>query len=245
MNNIKYDDYDKISDDMYYLGNNTNLRFNVILSKKNQKNNDRYFFHSECRYPSKYKNNETLVSIRRSYNYYLSIDTRDFDTSIMIRVQDILLFRNAINNASKWGSDGTFGINNKKELVIAKKRRTIKVDSLPQHKFIWFDPVVIYYNEIYYPGIRMTLCNESTYVDIMMDNFFGLVYIINQLDMFGYAQNMLNYLERPSYGYNIYDIFDEEPNDNPTEPENGVVKAQRRTIPGIKKNVSKFDDIMD
>ena len=43
MNNkrsILYDDYDKISDDMFYLGNNIVMRFNVILSSKNKSNND-------------------------------------------------------------------------------------------------------------------------------------------------------------------------------------------------------------
>lgn len=243
---ILYDDYDKISDDMFYLGNNITLKFNVSLSSKyksNNINNDmRHYFHQEYKYPSKYKEKDNLLSIRRSYGYYLSIDVaKEWECSVMIRVQDILLFRNAINQASSWAQDGTFVIaGRKKELRLSKKLEPIKVQ-LPDNKFVWFEPVVIFNNDIYYPGVRLTVTKESVFTDITMDNFFGLVYLINQLDMFGYAQNMINYINRPQYGYNLHEFDD----DSYMEPPQTITRAQtNRSLPGIK-NKSKFDDMME
>ena len=247
MNNkrsILYDDYDKISDDMFYLGNNIAMRFNVILSSKNKSNNDsRYFFHQEYRYnTTKYSDKNVAMSIKRSFSYYISIDIlKNWDYSVMIRVQDILLFRNAVNQASSWAQDGTFILyGKKKELKLSKKVLPIKV-ILPEQKFVWFEPVVIFYNEVHYPGVRMTISDESIYTDIIMDNFFGLVYLINAVDMFAYAQNMINYLQRPELGYNLHEITDEKMFEPEKTVEKGVIN---RSLAGAK-NKSKFDKIED
>ena len=108
---VEYVDYDKITDDMMYLGNNINLRFNVLLSKKNSSiDNSRRFFHSEYRYESKYDDTQVAVTIKRCFSYYMSIDVGgdNWDRSVMIRIQDIIILYAVINNKEyvcKCGND--------------------------------------------------------------------------------------------------------------------------------------------
>lgn len=76
MRPINYIDYDKLSDDVLYLGSNLFLRMNVSLSNKGDQD-QRYHFHKEYRYDSKYTSSGKLLSIKRSFSYYLSLDKTD------------------------------------------------------------------------------------------------------------------------------------------------------------------------
>ena len=64
INGIEYIDYDKISDDLCWLGNKCIVRMVVKLS--NKKNDTRYHFHKEFKYPTSY--NRDLLTIRRSFD---------------------------------------------------------------------------------------------------------------------------------------------------------------------------------
>ena len=72
MNNpISYERYDRISDNVLFLGQSTNLKFTVQLSKKNPEYNNRFHFHREYKYNSQYGD---LYSIKRDFDYFLSIE---------------------------------------------------------------------------------------------------------------------------------------------------------------------------
>lgn len=243
--NIGYLDYDKISDDMMFLAKNTIVRFNLTLSKKYRDNN-RYHFHREYTYDSKYSDYGKVVSIKRTFNYYLSIDRiDDRNKSVMIRIQDIILLRAKLIEISTWFSDGTFVIKNNK-LQIYKKKKPIEITNLAENKFILFEPIVIDYenSNTSYQGIRITLSDMNTYSDITIDNFYGFMYLINTIDMFGYAQNMLNYIQRPDYGTNLVEFnLDEFYKQESFEEPSYEVKARKRQSPITNKRKSVFDSM--
>lgn len=249
MQPIEFDDYDKISDDMMYLGNNISLRFNVLLSRKaSMTDNTRRFFHSEFRHKSKFMDADSAISIKRSFSYYISIDVggERWDSSIMIRIQDILILRDLLKQVTKWLMDGkTFEVIDGN--LICHKRKSIKLDNMPDGKYILFDPIVLEYNSVQRTGIRMSLSSNDVYVDMNTDAFFGFKYLIDTVDMFSCAQNMLNYIGRPDYGYNLTN-FDNDYRET-VRTSNSPIKAEYgRPIPGkpsqisgVKKNKSFFD----
>ena len=50
------------------------------------------------------------------------------------------------------------------------------------------------------PGIRLTLDDSSTFVDITLDRLMGLYYTISCFNMYQAALLLLNYLQRPEIG---------------------------------------------
>lgn len=238
---VVYLDYDKISDLMMYLGLNTSLNFNVNLSKKGQ-NGERYHFHKEYIYPSKYSDYGKVISIKRSFSYYLTIDKREPRQSIMIRIQDLIILRSILSGVSSWFTDDTFGIKNN-VLVIHKAKKPMMVNNLAENKYLQFNPIVMTSENtsIQQQGIRITLGDPNIYTDIGIDTFFGFKELIDRMDMFGYAQNMINYLGHPEFGTNSYE-FDNN-NYIPDEPqqEKSITKAKSRQIPSLEKKKSFFD----
>ena len=206
---ISYIEYEKISDTMLYLGNSVLLKFNIKLAKKGM-DGRRYHFHKEYQYPSSYINSENNITIKRDFEYFISIESsKSQDFFCMITVNDILLVRAILNNVAKWinGSIKTFGIKNNK-LVLYGKHDPIEIQ-LSTGKSISFEPVVITNaNDIQSQGIRMYI--DNSYTDISANNFMGLVYLIQTIDMFSSAQIMINYMcGNPFIGHNTYSFCED------------------------------------
>lgn len=240
MRPINYIDYDKLSDDVLYLGSNLFLRMNVSLSNKGDQD-QRYHFHKEYRYDSKYTSNGKLLSIKRSFNYYLSLDKTDTKMNIMIRPQDMILFKMNLEQVSKWFSDNTFGTKGR-EVILRNRKESIVLPGLAQQRYIQFDPVVVVWENTgdQTPGVRVTLGDPSIYADISVDKLFALLYTISNFNMYESAQLLVNYLGRPNFGMNLYEIED---NIYLKEQEGKIENAKNnRTIPSQKKS---FFDSMD
>lgn len=231
---IDYIEYDKISDDLLFLGNNTILRFYVKLSKRGE-DGTRYHFHKEYSYNSNYTNIHRVASIKRSFEYYLSIDKIDSsENNIMIRVQDILLFRMKLNEIVSWFNDKTFAI--KKDRLIVLEKKSVEIPGLAFGKYIKFEPIVIDWESTQYQGIRITLSDENVFTDISIDKFYGLVYTINEINMYQSAQILLNYLGRPEFGTNLYE-FENGGSFETIEPDTKAVTGRKIPV----KNKSFFD----
>ena len=69
----EYFKVDKISDDVYALGPNVILKFNVSLSKTSN-NGTRHHFHKEYEYKPN-GSPTTVVTIKRSFGYYLPFES--------------------------------------------------------------------------------------------------------------------------------------------------------------------------
>lgn len=234
---IEYIDYDKISDDILYLGSKLYLRMNVSLSSKD--GNSRYHFHREYNYQSEYGDDNGFMSIKRSFYYYLSFDKTDEYTNVMIRPQDMILLQNSLKRVAEWFDNGTFGVMDNK-IVITKKRRPIVINGLAGNTYLQFDPIVINYDDGQIQGIQIILGDPLINAAVNVDNFFGLLYTINTFDMFTSAQNMINYLARPDFGTNMTEMRREIPRNNTIEQQEQKPKRKKKESKEPNKNESFF-----
>lgn len=237
---FSYIDYDRISDDLYFLGGGERLilRMNVSLARRKDKDDaSRRHFYNEYSYDSKYNDKGQVVSIRRSYDYYITLESLENKMSgVMIRAQDMILLRSRLAEVLTWFSTDVFIIR-KGKMMVNKRPNPIIIDGFPEKKSISFEPIVIDWEDGNQSmGVRITL-SGSVFSDITIDKFYGFVYIINSINMVQSAQAMLAFMGMPEYGTNRYDI-DWQYNDS-EKPEPKEVIKERKFKP--KGGTSYFD----
>ena len=205
---------DKVSDDVYALGPNVILKFNVSLSKIS--NGKRYHFHKEYEYPSKgIPDTPTLVTIKRSFDYYLSIENMQKDSNgnkVFIRIgpQEYVLFKRGLEEAISWFTDSKYAklfARDNGKLVLVSPIPEFRMANLPMQKYIEFMPIIIdkgMANADKEPGIRIVLGDPSSYIDINLDRLMGLYYIISCFNMYQAALSIVNYIQRPEFGTNRF-----------------------------------------
>ena len=211
-------DYDKITDDLAYIGNGTTLQFTVSLSRRDKRTNERVSFHNEFGYM---KNGYKVNSIKRNYSASLIINNYLTKTYVMIGINDIILARLRLQQVAKWFQTQTcFGIKNDK-LYITRQQRPVVIDALSENKWIEFLPTVITREDgTQIQGVSMNLYNETA-VEVTIDNFFGMKYIIDTIDIISLANQMINYLGRPEFGTNYTDLSRiDEPDNSYQHPPN-------------------------
>ena len=212
MNNM----YDRISDDMYFIGSNVVLRFTVVLAKYSD-TYGRESYYKEFEYRNRY--GLDAVTIRRNFSYYLSIDNVRADEngnreSIKIGPEDMIMFRKVLNKVSEWflsnkHRDLFSVIDNK--LVLSKHLEPITLPYLSNGKYINFEPIVCYLQEVSSPGVRMYLSSDTNIVDIPVNKLFGLLYLIENMNLYESAQLLLNYCQKPEDGTNRISFNISEP----------------------------------
>jgi hypothetical protein len=213
---ISFDQYDKISDDVYFLGQNAILKFNVSLSKTSDAFG-RQHFHKEFEYSSK-NYDKPLVTIRRSFDYFLTIEnikhTDDGKKEyIRIGIEEMILFKQRLKEAAKWFSDPKYKdlyVTHKDQLVMRYKLERIELPYLPMGKYLSFQAIIYTFGEEQAPGVRMYLSDENNFVDMHINKFMGLVYLIDNMNLYESAQLMLNYINRPENGYNLMSFDNSE-----------------------------------
>lgn len=245
MRPIDYIDYDKISDDVLYLGSKLYLRMNVSLSDKADPD-IRYHFHREFMYKDTHAPHDNFISIKRKFNYYLSLDRTDISQGgIMIRAQDMILLKSKLEQVSVWFTGNTFGTKDK-QLVIRYKKDPVILDGLAQQKYIQFNPIVVVYDSTgeQSPGVRITLGDPDIFADITVDKFYGLKYTIDNFNLYQSAQLLINYLGRPEYGFNMSIMEDNKFLEN--EGDVDIANIKNRNLPNQKKKsyFEKMDDMM-
>ena len=119
-------EYEKLSDDLYYMGDYV-LKFCVDLARKD-KDNKRVHFHKEYRYDTnKYINCNKLVTLKRSFDFYLVLERyRNNDSYekhyIQIRVQNMIYLKMALEEVQDWFFDNKyrnlFAYDNNRKLVM-------------------------------------------------------------------------------------------------------------------------------
>lgn len=82
----------------------------------------------------------------------------------------------------------------------------------------------------------MFLSSTQSYCDISISNLEAFKYIIDTINLYESAQLMINYIERPDFGTNLY-TFNTEPNDEASADFEG---KEGRKIK-LDKNLSFFD----
>lgn len=247
--NLNNFSYNKISDDVYLIGKNTMLKMNVnliqnyVIDNKNKK----VLYHREIGYFDD-KSNTNLYNIKRSFDYFLSIENikpneYGFKEFIRIGLPEIMLLRNTLMGCIKWFNDSEYKDlyacnKDTKELIMPKKAPKIVIDSLPQHKFIALTPTIISFGTDEYPGVRMYLNSETNFVDISVPRFMGFVQAVIDVNLYMAAQNLLNYFGRPPFGSNIYIV----PTTVNTVQSEISVPINRKI--STKSNRSEFDKLL-
>ena len=243
---VAYDDYDKIIDDIVYLGSKLYLRMTVVLSNKYDKDGQFYreSFHKEYRYASKYSKSKLVTVKRSSFEYYLSLDKTDTKASIWIRPQDIIILRMKLSEVSSWFTDDTFAIKNG-SLIVYKRKPSILIKKLMFDKYLQFDPVVIIWENTgeQVQGVRITLGDQNEFVDVSMNKFYALLYIIQSINMYESAQLLLNYIGRPENGTNLVDFEENSMLRSYEQEEKDMIGVDNRTIGKQKR--SFFDKLED
>lgn len=229
---ITFEDYNKLSDVMLNLGDKGVVKIcvtlNYITLEKRKQN-----FHREVQSNSGF-------SMARNFQYYATIEKMGSDYSgVMIRTQDVLLLIRKLKEVEKWFVESkTFVIKNKKLITLPTK--SIVLDGLAANKKIWFDPIVVQFDESspVSPGIRLTLNESDIYIDMEANKFFSLLYTFETTPLFIAAQGLVNYLGRPEFGTNLYvmDAFTDKI--QPSPKQSTISSAVTRKI---KKNKSFFD----
>lgn len=240
---ISHKDYEKISD-VVYSNARISIKLNVKLNTYSD-NKGRINYHREVSYYNE-KAGAVVYNINRSFEYFLSIE--DFKGAyIMIGVNHYLSLITMLDEIFKWFVDkkfnGLFAKKDNEELVVARHVKGIRIEYLPMGKWLEAIPKAISFpNGDYATGIRLFLSSYENYVDITFDEFQGILYILKTLNMFQSAQNMINYLQRPQYGTNLYNmqnIKDTGSIDDKIDFEQEVRGVQGRKVP--TKNSSFFD----
>lgn len=244
---------DKISDDVYVIGPNVILKFNVSLSKIS--NGKRYYFHKEYEYPTRgIPEMPTAVSIKRSFDYYLSIETIQKDingSKLFIRIgpQEYIMVKQGLEAAISWFTDTAYKnlfATNKGELILTSPIPEFNIGNLPMGKYIHIMPIIIdrgIANADKSPGIRLTLNDSSTFVDITLDRLMGLYYTISCFNMYQAALLLLNYLQRPEIGTGRM-MINGEPRSMPMiEERSGADGVEGRFVAprGMKNNIELLE----
>ena len=199
--------YNKITDVLLQLGGGACVQMNVLLYQKDMKG-ERKSCHNEYLIEN---NHQYGVTIKRTYNFFLSINKNVDHAYVMITPNDIILIRMKLEQATKWFTNGnTFKrAADTNQLVIPKRKNPILVELSTEKKWFTFIPVVIEKEEgstvIQTQGIRMNLYDQAL-IDLTIDRFYGMKYLFDTVDMFTLASNMMNYIGRPKFGTNLKGI---------------------------------------
>lgn len=235
---IDYSKYEKISDDIMIIANRIILRMNVGLSYYTN-DNKRINFHREIEYYSQ-KANKNLINIKRNFDYYLTIEHTINKDYIRIGINDIIKLRYALHEAYKFFTSKEYKdlyAKNNGELMMLQHPDPIIITDLPMDKYLQFEPsIFVNFRGESERGLRMFLSSTESYCDISINRLEGLIYIIDTIDLFQCAQNMINYIERPDYGTNLYTF-----NTEPEIKEENFEGKEGRVVSSNKKNISYFD----
>lgn len=198
---------DKISDVVYTIGFNTVLKFNVALTKTVE--DKKYSFHNEYEFTNKHGN--PSVTIKRNFDYYLSIENLQKDAGgnkLFIRIgpSEIILLRKGLDEAVAWFTHQKYA-----NLFFKDARGKISVTApvpsyiirgFPMDRAIRITPKAVTRSneDIYEPGIEMDF--GSTQINLSVNRLMGLHYLVSNFNMYQAASEMVNYIGRPEFGTN-------------------------------------------
>lgn len=240
---ITFNDYERISDELYYIYGEENyavIKFTVDLGKRN-KSGEKIPFHQAYRYNSdKYIDKNNLITIKRVLNSYISFETRSKvikKETVDIGLDEIFFTKMSFVNIAKWFST-IFKIkrnpDNSQDLIIIKDCCEI-IEGKWQNT-IKIIPIVMPGN---IPGVRMIFNgNEENYFDLNRKQIMAIAYIFDSINLIESAQILLNYMNvNINDDSNVREIENLISDDEPS----GYISSNlvKREIPAKKKPEQK------
>lgn len=228
-------DYDTVNDKIYYLGNNTYLCFTVKLSKKD-KDGNRIHYHQEYEYKSSFIDKSKGYSIKRNFDFYLTIENKQLDIYIQIRMENMFRLNSVLENiVNVLMNDNLWAIRSKR--LIYKGQFEPLLISLPMDKWITLEPSVIQYdNGQYSKAVKIVLSQYDIFIELDIEKFMGLVYLLSTFNMYQCALSIVNYLNWNQYGTNLVSFNYDK---NETGKTGGVNAPKGRTV---QSNTKSFFD---
>ena len=231
---IQYEDYNKVSDVFLRIGRYGQIRIVATLNYLSV-NKNKINFHTEVQ-------TDAGIKINRNFSFYLSFEKlsepRGF---VMIRVQDMMLLQRKLEQIESWfKGEQVFFIKKKQLFMISGAVKPIILSGLAQDKYLQFDPVITSREDTgeVSPGLRITLGDPEAFLDIDLDTYYALTYMIQRADLFGYAQNLANYLGRPEFGHNLF-VAESQGASQTYDDKDKITGGVKRDIK--KKNTSFFN----
>lgn len=228
-NQIVYEEYVKMSDDIFIIDKFNIIRFNLNLLKYDDKGQE-YPFHTEYMY-NRFDN--TNILIRRKFDYYLSIESiynhnREF---VMITSDMFMLFKYSLDEVLKWFRDekykDLFLINKDGQLKMTTHQPQYEIANLPpRNKKITWRPIILNENT-YNAEIGVSLEYGNIVCNMPIQKFMGLYYTLYNFNMLLSAQMMMAYIGRPYYGYNMVDLTSK---DQVEEQPTSQIRTTRRLL---------------
>lgn len=244
MQEYVFENYNKMEDNIMYLGSNAILKMNVNLYNQSEKYGRRSY-HQEVQYYNEKIGQKTII-LKRSFDYFATIENLKpvdhIKEYIMLRQQDIFLLRKVVNSVYEKYIENFDNIFTRKGgIVTIKKTLPIELGDLTRGKYLVFIPDIIEgMSGEKTPAIRINLSSPTNYVLMGINNFYGFIETMNNMDMFGYAQTMLSYFGKPSFGTNLYDFS------NKQDIEDTVIAKKGRVVQASKpKGKSYFAQKME
>ena len=215
MCNLVHNDYDRISDKVMWLGFSTTLNFNVDLyfQRKAGMSNEKIKenFHREYMYRTK-PDDPYRVKIIRDFTYYFSIEytSKDQKERVLISPEHIYFVIFNLKKVMRWfiGEDGINTVFSKRSdgrLFIPTHPEPIKIN-LSFGNYIEFETAIDSSTGYDTIGVRTYLNNDGVFFFMNSNTLFSLFHMLSTCNMYELAQNMLNYVGRPPYGTNSYNI---------------------------------------
>lgn len=215
MCNLIHNDYDRISDKVMWLGFGAVLNFNVDLFFQRKDNRtmmkNKENFHREFMY----KNNPDepyRVKIIRDFTYYFTIEynTKEIKERVVIGPEQIYFFVFNLKKVMQWfigenGINTIFSKRNDGTLFIPTHPESIKID-LAFGNYIEFEPAIDIVGGYETIGLKTYLNNDGIFFFMSSNTLYSLFHMVSTCNMYELAQNMLNYVGRPPYGTNSYNI---------------------------------------
>lgn len=243
MCNLIHNDYDRISDKVMWLGFGATLNFNVDLffQRKdiNSTNKIKENFHREYLYKTR-PDDPYRVKILRDFNYYFSIDysIKEIKERALIYADQIYFLIFNLKKVMKWfiGENGINVIFSKKsdgKIFIPTHPEPIRVN-LAFGTYVEFEPAVgTDINGYETIGVKTYINNDGVFFFMSSDVLFSLFHMISTCNMYSLAQNMLNYVGRPPYGTNSYNV------------NTGAVNYQNSSFQNDSKPINKIPSFFD
>ena len=203
---------DKISDDVFIIGQNLILKFNVALSKISA--GKRYYYYKEFEYQNNNFNRYNLISVKRSFDYYLSFESIKADYNakdklfVRIGITEFPALLAAMDEVYKWFTDVKYQklymYDKSGKLIMTSPIPSHTIPKLPMGKSMTFQPTIICKgianadNEI---GVSIDFSDFGV-VDVDIDKFIGLRCLLSNLNMYQAASTIISQLERSTSSEN-------------------------------------------
>lgn len=188
--------FEKFCDDIVHVGRGLIIRINVNLARSY--NDNRYFFYKEYEYTL---NNYKRVSIKRGFDYYLSLEEvarpKDHDKIfIKIGLSDFYIFKQKLIDMIDWFTNSKYNklfAKSGNELVIGMSSIPKTAMSFTNGMKVTFTPIVMGVGNDQIPGVNIELDNGKDMIDYAMsvDQLFAVHTALDGYNPFMSAQIMV------------------------------------------------------